>query len=68
MFEYIAQGWELIGNFQCLSAMLGGIIIGMIFGVIPGLTTNMCLAIMLPISYALAAMQAISLLLGIYIG
>jgi putative tricarboxylic transport membrane protein len=68
MLEYLAEGWALVGNVGCLAIMCGGVVLGMIFGCIPGLTTNMCLAIMLPISYSLQSMQAISLLLAIYVG
>lgn len=68
MLELVAKGWELVGNPTCFLIMCGGVILGMTFGCIPGLTTNMCLAIMLPISYSLKSTQAISLLLGIYIG
>jgi putative tricarboxylic transport membrane protein len=68
MLEYLGAGWALVGNFPCMLVMVGGIVLGMIFGCIPGLTTNMCLAIMLPISYSLQAMQAVSLLVGIYVG
>lgn len=68
MLEYVSEGWALVGNVSCILIMCGGVVLGMTFGCIPGLTTNMCLAIMLPICYSLPAMQAISILLGIYIG
>lgn len=68
MLNLVSQGWALVGNPTCFFIMCGGVILGMTFGCIPGLTTNMCLAIMLPISYSLQSVQAISLLLGIYIG
>lgn len=68
MLEFLFQGWVLVGTPLCLLLMCGGVVLGMTFGCIPGLTTNMCLAIMLPISYSLQSMQAVSLLLGIYIG
>ena len=68
MLQYVSQGWDLVGNLPCILIMCGGVALGMTFGCIPGLTTNICLAIMLPISYSLPSMQAIALLLGIYIG
>ncbi len=45
-----------------------GTLIGLIFGSIPGLTFTVALALALPITFGLAPVPAIGLLLGTYIG
>jgi putative tricarboxylic transport membrane protein len=45
-----------------------GVAGGIIFGAIPGMTATMALAVFLPITYALNINQALSLLIGLYVG
>ncbi|MFV0440232.1 MAG: tripartite tricarboxylate transporter permease [Lachnospirales bacterium] len=45
-----------------------GVIAGIIFGAIPGMTATMALAIFLPLTYALDISEALTLLLGLYVG
>ena len=47
----------------CLGTMLG-----LIFGAIPGLTYTMALSLVLPLTFGAAAMPAIGMLVGTYIG
>lgn len=68
MLEMISAGFLNIANPQCMLLLIAGIVIGAIFGCIPGLNTNMCVAVMMPISFTLVPNQAISLLFGIYVG
>lgn len=51
-----------------LGAMLLGSLVGIIFGVIPGLTYTMALALVLPFTFGMAQVPAIGLLLATYIG
>jgi putative tricarboxylic transport membrane protein len=48
--------------------LTGGIIIGTIFGAIPGLTATMGVALFVPITFSLDPVTGLLLLLGIYIG
>lgn len=45
-----------------------GVMVGIIFGAIPGLTATMAVAVFLPLTYALDMQQALGLLLGLYVG
>lgn len=45
-----------------------GVIGGIIFGAIPGMTATMALAVFLPLTYALNLYQALALLIGLYVG
>jgi putative tricarboxylic transport membrane protein len=45
-----------------------GVVIGILFGAIPGMTATMAVAVCLPLTYALNLNQALALLLGLYVG
>lgn len=68
MFEYLAQGFQVIASLDCLLLLCAGVIAGTIFGCIPGLSTNMCMVVFMPIAFTLEVPQALSLLMGIYNG
>ena len=45
-----------------------GVVIGLIFGAIPGLSTTMAVALFLPITFAMKMFPSMSILMGLYIG
>ena len=45
-----------------------GVIVGIIFGAIPGLSATMAIAIFLPITYSLTAIEGMGTMMGLYIG
>ena len=45
-----------------------GVIIGIIFGSIPGLTSTMAVALCLPITYGMGALNGIAMLIALYVG
>ncbi|MFC4323529.1 tripartite tricarboxylate transporter permease [Litchfieldia salsa] len=45
-----------------------GVLVGIIFGAIPGMTATMAIAIFLPITYAYDMIDSIALLIGLYVG
>jgi len=51
-----------------LLAVFGGVVVGIIFGSIPGLTATMAVALCLPLTFGVAPVTALSLLVGLYIG
>ena len=52
----------------CLLVTLLGVIVGIIFGSIPGLSATMAVVLFLPMSFGLEPVSGISLLMGLYIG
>ncbi len=48
--------------------IITGVIIGIGFGAIPGMTATMALAVCLPITYAFSLSYGLALLLGLYVG
>ncbi|MDC7240799.1 MAG: tripartite tricarboxylate transporter permease, partial [Spirochaetales bacterium] len=61
---------ELYALITPMTLMLStlGVIGGIIFGAIPGMTATMALAVFLPLTYALDLYQALALLIGLYVG
>lgn len=57
----------VIGPEQIIVALLG-VIVGIIFGAIPGMTATMAVAVFLPLTYAYDLETALYLLLGLYVG
>ena len=45
-----------------------GVVVGIVFGAIPGMTATMAVAVFLPMTYALDLIPALYLLLGLYVG
>ncbi|SLN12795.1 Tripartite tricarboxylate transporter TctA family protein [Roseivivax jejudonensis] len=52
--------------FLCL--VVGGTLVGIIFGAIPGMTATMAVAVCLPMTYSLGLENGLALLLGLYVG
>ncbi len=52
----------------CLSLIALGVIVGIIFGSIPGLSATMAVVLFLPMSFGMQPVNGISLLIGLYIG
>jgi len=48
--------------------VLFGVAIGLVFGVIPGLSTTMAISLCLPLTFSMETESGLALLLGIYIG
>ncbi|WP_138470657.1 tripartite tricarboxylate transporter permease [Poseidonocella sp. HB161398] len=48
--------------------IIGGTLVGIIFGAIPGMTATMAVAVCLPVTYSLGLENGLALLLGLYVG
>gem|GEM_PF-6035213 len=51
-----------------LLANLMGVTLGIIFGALPGLTAAMGVALLIPLTFGMPAVEAFSALLGMYVG
>lgn len=60
----VGEVFTLFNILMCLC----GVIIGIIFGCIPGMTTSMGIVLFLPFTYSMSANASFGLLLGIYCG
>ncbi|WP_408010205.1 tripartite tricarboxylate transporter permease [Pseudalkalibacillus sp. A8] len=59
--------FEILSPLSVLLCFLG-VFMGIIFGAIPGMTATMAIALFLPITYSLDMVDAIALLIGLYVG
>lgn len=68
MLEQFAQGFVMAMRLDTFALMAVGLFAGMLVGALPGFTTLMAMAILLPISFFLDPVVGIPFLLGIYKG
>lgn len=68
MFESFLAGFEMALRFDTLLWMSGGLFLGMFVGALPGFTTLMAMAILLPISFFVDPLLGIPFLIGVYKG
>ena len=64
----VLEGLSLVLTPTCLALITFGVIIGIIFGSIPGLSSTMAIVLFLPLSFGLPTVDGISLLVGLYLG
>jgi len=53
---------------SCLALIFMGVVVGIIFGAIPGLSATMAVVLFLPMSFGLSPVNGLSLLIGLYMG
>ncbi len=68
MFEAFLQGFELLLRVDIYLYICLGLTLGMFVGAMPGLTTTLAMAILLPVSFKLEPMLGIPFLIGVYKG
>jgi putative tricarboxylic transport membrane protein len=64
--DLFLQGSALLFNLPNFIYMNVGLLLGVIFGAIPGLTVILCIVLFLPFTYSLGAIESFMFLLGIY--
>ena len=55
-------------TFAALGFLAGGVALGLVVGVIPGLTATLAIALLLPFTFSLETVEALLALTGIYVG
>jgi len=64
----ILNGFLTILNPESLLIILIGVVIGIVFGAMPGLSTTMAVALFLPVTYSMKGYNSFALLMSLYIG
>lgn len=64
--DAIIQGFTLLFHFQNILLIFGGVIIGVIVGALPGLSSPMAIALLLPFTIGLDPVAAISMMAALY--
>lgn len=68
MFANILDGIMSALSLSALLANLMGVALGIIFGALPGLTAAMGVALLIPLTFGMAPVDAFSALLGMFAG
>jgi len=68
MWDSFTQGLEMAMRWDTFAMMSVGLLLGMFVGALPGFTTVMAMAILLPLSFFLDPLIGIPFLLGVYKG
>ena len=66
--ENILIGFANVFSLQTFLTLIAGVLGGIVIGALPGLTSTMGVALLLPITYGMEATTGIVMLLGIYCG
>lgn len=66
--EEILNVFSMIFTLKGLAFICLGVVMGLVFGCIPGLSTPIALALILPITFVLDQTSVICLIMGIYAG
>lgn len=64
----ILDALMVVFTLETITMILLGVFAGIIIGALPGLTVNMGIALLLPLTYSFQGMTGILLLLGMYCG
>lgn len=68
LLNNLAAGFAHLASFEVILFVIGGVLIGIIFGAIPGLTATTALAMFTPLTFSLSKYTAFGFLLGVYCG
>jgi putative tricarboxylic transport membrane protein len=68
MLGMIGAGFLSVLSAKTILLIGAGVILGIVFGAIPGLNTAMAVALCLPITYTLDAVNGIAMIMGLFIG
>ncbi len=63
----LLEGMTVVLRPDCLIAAFGGVVVGIIFGAIPGLNATLAIALFLPVTFLMSPDAALILLSGIYV-
>ena len=62
------EGLLAVLNVETMILVFVGLIVGVVFGSLPGLTTTMAVAIILPMTFGMNPLNGLAILIGAYIG
>ncbi len=68
LFDEIGSSMALFTDPMLLALVVGGVALGLVVGAVPGLTATLAIALLLPFTFRLPAVEALVMLTGIYVG
>jgi len=66
--NFLLIGIEHIINLKSILYLSGGVLMGIVFGAIPGFTATLGIALLLPFTFIMGPYNGIATLIGIYVG
>ena len=66
--EYLSLTLSTLLEPASFAIMLGSVVLGIVFGAVPGLTSNMAITLLLPVTFKMTAKLGITTLMSIYVG
>ncbi len=66
MFESVLQGLNLVVQWPAIGYLIIGVLAGLYFGAVPGLSGLVGMAILLPFTFGLEPVAALALLMGMF--
>jgi putative tricarboxylic transport membrane protein len=67
LLQLYAAGAPIVFSLDGLGLILLGVVLGILFGALPGLSSTMALALFTPLTFGLTAESAIVFLIAVYI-
>lgn len=64
----LAEGFVILFDWKILVAIFGGMLLGLVIGVIPGMTAALGLAVILPLTFQMEPLTALVLMTSVYTG
>ncbi len=68
VMQYIGEAFSVFFSPFGFSAMVISVLLGLIFGMLPGLTATMAVALLTGLTYSFSGPMAVMVLIGVYIG
>ncbi|WP_027350180.1 tripartite tricarboxylate transporter permease [Halotalea alkalilenta] len=68
MIENYLNGLSMISDWGVLLAIAAGTLLGVVIGALPGLTSAMAVALLLPLTFGMPAVMGVGMLLGVLCG
>lgn len=66
--QLFIDGLIAMCNPLCMGLIFMGVVVGIVFGSMPGLSATMAVALFLPITYSMEPIPSFALMMGLYIG
>jgi putative tricarboxylic transport membrane protein len=68
MIEQYIISFHLLFKPEIILSIAGGVLGGLVIGAIPGLTSTMAIALLVPVTYGMTPVHGLAMLMGVYCG
>ncbi len=68
MLTQILHGFQILFTLNIFIYLIGGLLMGIFFGSVPGLTATLAIALLLPFTFTMKTIPALVTIMGIYAG